>query len=874
MREPWLLVFDNADDKELFRLNPLPSGDEYTRPLHYYLPPARNGSTLITTRDKRVAVDLSSEDDLIEILPMKEFEAKELLSQRLRQENRSLTVLNSDKLCKVLEYLPLAITQAAAFISGEDITVDKYLEVFHKNDTEMQKLLSEDILDKRRDLQDSGIPNSVIRAWKVTFDQIREQDVRASEILSLMAVLDGQGIPEMLLNQDADKETEFIKAVGTLKAFSFISRNTGAATFIIHHLVQVSTRKWLDIHGEIAKWQEMALEAVTNSFPFDSDDVEKWTTCEALLPHVNVVRRHTFTSNECLLKKGEILHKVSSYNFLKGRWNDACQQAREAYDIRLKILGSEDPLTLTSMYSVAQYLFARSKFEDADSMFQQHFNLTQRILGPEHRETLRSMAFVAYIKFFWKGQLSEGEESYRKALALRKKALGLKHPDTLTCMANLGQMLRRQGKWEDAVIMHRKALMLRKKALGHEHPDTLVSLDYLSGALTTIGDYKAAEEMCQRALEILDSKFGPKHPKTFQVMGSLAHVLSSQMRYEDSEKMYRQVLAIRVEVLGRDHRDTIMNLWLLGNVLEYQGLFEEAEELYRESFPASQKQMGPDHPDTKNCLSRLASVLRIQGKPDAEVMTWKLLELQEKTSSNPHETMLTIYCLASRLEDRQDYSGAEEMFRKLMELRKQVFGPESDEMVRVMRRLMFNLGSQGRLEEALDMCRSSGELQIKMRGEEHPETIKAVNDLVLYLKILGRQEEWQDVRQKSLELQEKVLDDDHPNSITKLNRSAQSLKNEGKYQEAIEVYQQALRLQSEALGINHARTVSTTLEIQRILGYTGSEPELPHDQQPKTFWLLEPERMVEFTKRYPTRCNPHSKPLQHTSRSGRVRSRN
>ena len=536
MREPWLLVLDNADDKEIFRRNPLTSGDERAPPLHYYLPRARNGLTLITTRDKRVAVDLSSEDDLIEILPMTESEAKELLSKRLGRKNHGLNDLNSDELCKVLEYLPLAITQAAAYISNKAITVDKYLKLFQTSDTEMQNLLSKDLRDRTRDLQDSGLPNSVIRAWKVTFDQIREQDVRASEILSLMAVLDGQGIPEMLLNRNAENETEFIEAVGTLKAFSFISEETGAATFIIHLLVQVSTRKWLDSHGGRAKWQEMALKAVTDSFPSDSDDVEKWMTCEALLPHVKVVLRYTYASNECLLqKKAEILHKVSSYNFQQGRWDDAYQQAKKAYDIRDEILGPEDPLTLTSMYSVARYLFVRSKFEAAENMFQRHFNITERILGPKHQETLRSMAFLAHLKVFYKGQFSEGEESYRKALELRKDALGPEHPDTLTSMANLGQILRRQGKHMAAVEMHREALMHRKRVLDDEHPDTLASCNYLSQALTAIGDHKAAEEMCQRALQKLDSKLGPKHPKTFEIMGSLAHVLQNQMRYEESE---------------------------------------------------------------------------------------------------------------------------------------------------------------------------------------------------------------------------------------------------------------------------------------------------------------------------------------------------
>ena len=867
VREPWLLVFDSADDKELFLPNPSPSGDERTPPsppLLCYLPHAPNGSILITTRDKRLAVDISSDDDLIEILPMTKSEAKELLSKRVRRENSGLNDLKSDELCKVLEYLPLAITQAAAYISYNSITVDEYLKMFHASDSEMQNLLSKDSKDRRRNLQDIGIANSVIRAWKVTFDQIIKQDFRASEILSLMAVLGGQRVPEMLLNRLATNQTDFIAAVGTLKAFSFISKEIGAATFIIHRLIQVSTRKWLAMRGEIAKWQEMALEAVTDSFPFDSDDIEKWKTCEALLPHVKVVLQYTYASNECLLKKqAEIRHKVSSYKFLAGQWNDAYQQAEKAYDIRSRILGSKHQLTLSSMYIVARCLFVQSKFKAADSMFQQHFNLAERLLGSEHQETLRSMASVAYIKFFYKGRFSEGEESYRKILELRKRALGLEHPDTLTCMANLGQMLRRQGKHVAAVEMLREAFIHREKILGDQHPDTLVSLDYLSQALAATGDHKQAEEMCRRALQLQESKLRPRHPKPFQIMGTIAYVLSSQMRYEDSEKMYRQVLAIRAEVLGRDHRDTIMNLMLLGDVLESQGMFEQAEELYRESLQANEVQMGSEHPDTIECLRRLAVVLRTQGKPDAEAMTWKLLELQEKTLGVPDESIMwTTHTLASQLKARQDYSGAEKMFRRLMELREQVFGPESNEVIRVMRELMFNLGEQGKPEEALEMCQSLRKLQIKVFTNEHPETIKTVNCLASWFDVLGRQEESQDARQQSIELQEKILDDDHPNSITKLNRSAQSLEKEGKYQEAIQEYQEALRLQSQVLGFDHAKTASTSLEFQHLLGYTGSELDLPHGSRPRTLWLLAPERLLEFTSKYPTRCDSHSRLFQ------------
>lgn len=41
--------------------------------------------------------------------------------------------------------------------------------------------------------------------------------------MSLMSVLDRQGVPRALLEQEDERKTEFMTAIGTLQAFSLIS---------------------------------------------------------------------------------------------------------------------------------------------------------------------------------------------------------------------------------------------------------------------------------------------------------------------------------------------------------------------------------------------------------------------------------------------------------------------------------------------------------------------------------------------------------------------------------------------------------------------------------------------------------------------------
>ena len=384
---PWLLVLDNADNMETFSTKPnlLSVGSEQTAPLINYLPRSSNGSILITTRDKRVGERLANREKVIMVSPMALLEAEALLWSKVVQEG-SLNKTKSSELLKVLGYLPLAITQAAAYISENSITVEEYLEAFRAEDSEIQDLLSEDLLDLRRDFESQ---NSVIRTWKVSFDQIRKQKPRAAEILSLMAVLDRQGIPKSLLYRDGERRTEFTTALGTLQAFSLVAAEKGGTSFEIHRLVQISTQRWLELQGETAKWREEALKVLTAAFP--SGDYKTWVTCEALSPHAQVVTCYVFVSDLNLLQRAELLYNMSSFDKIQGRYNLAYKRCLDALCTREKALGPEHPFTLASMNNLALVLNSQGKYEAAEEMHRQVLELREKVLGPEHPDTLASM---------------------------------------------------------------------------------------------------------------------------------------------------------------------------------------------------------------------------------------------------------------------------------------------------------------------------------------------------------------------------------------------------------------------------------------------------------------------------------------------------
>ena len=92
---------------------------------------------------------------------------------------------DTERLLDVLGYIPLAITQAAAFINRNRWTLQGYLAALEKDKQNLTEYLSQELQDPRRP---RGFPNSVFRTWKLSFDHILAQEPKVAKLLSLIAM--------------------------------------------------------------------------------------------------------------------------------------------------------------------------------------------------------------------------------------------------------------------------------------------------------------------------------------------------------------------------------------------------------------------------------------------------------------------------------------------------------------------------------------------------------------------------------------------------------------------------------------------------------------------------------------------------------------
>ena len=469
----WLLILDNADNAEFVPPSaeidsPLAAvAQKSQRPLNDYLPQIlnRQKSLLVTTRSRFVGQELAHGELCVEVPPLLGQEAKALLQLKLRDSVSSFDA-STERLLDILGYIPLAITQAAAFISRNRWTVQGYLTALEKNQQNLTDHLSQELQDPRRP---RGFPNSVFRTWKLSFDQILTQEPETAKLLSLIAMLDPRRIPEKLLQQSTEREVDFRMAIGTLDGFALINSEIRGETYSIHPLVQASVHFWLEQRGEEVDYADQALQLLAEEFP--TGEHEHKDICESLLVHAEAVLCHIYVSENSMRHRAALLYNVGYFHDRQGRYISAYQAAFKSYNIYQEQMGDVAIITLNSLSLLAVVLYKQGKHEEAEKLHQRALEGYEKVLGSEDRHTLTSASNLALV-LQDQGKHEEAEKMNRRALEGREKVLGIEHPNTLTSAYNLAYLLHHQQRYHDASILYLRASTGFLKTLGPDHPKT------------------------------------------------------------------------------------------------------------------------------------------------------------------------------------------------------------------------------------------------------------------------------------------------------------------------------------------------------------------------------------------------------------------
>ncbi|KAG9074476.1 hypothetical protein FRC06_010662, partial [Ceratobasidium sp. 370] len=534
-RQPWLLVFDNADNPDLGLVRFIPGGS--------------HGSVLITTR-LQTLITLGRPGGPASncgVGRMNAEEALELLLKKTHMHDRALSNEEMDaatNLIKDLGYLALAIVHAGAYIFCTQSTITKYRRQCLEN--------SQASLEKYSRLPGNNeeYEKTVYTTWIMSYDRLNP---RAQQLLGFMANLHHGGITQDIFKRAAsnrdrtptipENEHEaatrkyvqdylqlfygsdgqwssdaFSTAVDELLVYSLIDYDRTNETYTLHVLVQDWACTMIR-HSKITALKHTShLLALSIDW---SDHVDAHTYRRGLVLHVSKLLDSPGVVDANNADLFACVHREN------GHWRAAERLWTQVVDARKRALGELHSCTLTSMDNLASTYRDQGRWDEAEALQVLVLDARKQALGELHPDTLTSMNNLA-LTYSNQGRWDEAEALQVLVLDARKQTLGELHPDTLTSMHNLASTYRDQGRWDEAEALQVQVLDVRKQTLGELHPDTLTSMNSLASTYRNRGRWDEAEALQVQVLDARKQALGELHPDTLTSMHNLASTYRKQ----------------------------------------------------------------------------------------------------------------------------------------------------------------------------------------------------------------------------------------------------------------------------------------------------------------------------------------------------------
>lgn len=488
----WLLILDNVDTKEALL--------EVTR----LLPALIQGRVLITSRRRDWPPGVYTQPiDVISLPAATDFLLKRTIKDQQRESNARPQAV---RLAKLLDGLPLALEQAAAYITHTQISIIDYLEIWEKERDSALGWYDEAVMQ---------YPVPLAVTWHKSFHQLAPT---AQTLLRLLSHMAPDPIPvamlevgETIIRGTSESSRPIREDLGQLTALSLLSRQ--GSSIRMHRLVQEVVRQGMPNAEQEASFYRL-VEILVQYAPTQSDDSNTWGIWDLLRPHAMEVL--TRARERGWLERISVVTLMSGLGlllFAKGLYSDAEPLMREVLKLDFKLFGTDHFELATGYSNLAGLLQATGRLEEAEPLIHETLRINRALFGDSDPRVARNLNQLGLL-LGETGRWAEGEDMIRRALAIDQVAYQEDHSDVCRDLHNLAYLLKAMGRDTEAEPLIRRSLEMSRVVHGEMHSKTARKMQILASVLWNRGHRLEAEPLFRRSLEIFEQVLGPHHPRT------------------------------------------------------------------------------------------------------------------------------------------------------------------------------------------------------------------------------------------------------------------------------------------------------------------------------------------------------------------------
>ncbi|KAM0339923.1 hypothetical protein ACHAPU_010755 [Fusarium lateritium] len=552
----WLLIVDNADDIETVM-----GSTNTEKGIYRSLPQSSQGRILFTTRYRKVAVSVAGRN-VVDVSAMSQHEATSYLKEALIEEIPSSDEQVIDRLLGLLTYLPLAITQTAAYVNKNQTPLPEYIRLFENTDRDRLELLSTEFQDDTRYEQSQ---DPVAATWFISFDRIRKDDELALRILMFLSCVEPKAIPQSML-PGGESQQQLTRAIGTLCGYRFLDRRGSSEMFDMHSLVHLATKVWVTDNDSERGQIQAAIVRLNEVFPSDSwESRELW---RQYMPHA--IKLCSWHDQHIYKELCELVYWASHCLIVDGRVIEAVDMLEHLVAVEEMVLAENHPDRLASQHDLASAYLDNGQITEAIELLE-HVVTASQTLMETHPDRLASQHQLA-IAYLDNGQITEAIELLEHVVTARQTLMET-HPDRLASQHVLASAYLKNGQITEAIELL-EHVVTASQTLMETHPDRLASQHQLAIAYLDNGQITEAIELLEHVVRIRQTLM-ETHPSRLASQHQLASAYLENGQITEAIELLEHV--VRTEQTPTEtHPDRLASQHELSSAYRASGRLKEA----------------------------------------------------------------------------------------------------------------------------------------------------------------------------------------------------------------------------------------------------------------------------------------------------------
>ncbi len=439
---------------------------------------------------------------------------------------------------------------------------------------------------------------------------------------------------------------------------------------------------------------------------------------------------------------------------------------------------ASQPVVQARMKSVlAQAVNALGAQDRAIKSLDEALAIQRRLLGERNPDTLETMDLLGMV-YTDLGQYDRAQEYLVPALKGRREVLGNANKKTIHSINNLARAYRSTERAARSLPLFLEALDLANKHLGETDADTLMIANNLAVFYQQSGESDRAIELLRDVLRKCESnvKLERNSAKIIYVMNNLGTVLKQEKRYAEALPLLTTAMEVRRHTLPEGHPYTINSMFRLADLYRLMNRHNDAVALLRESINAEMK----SHTDGDQYLVKQFNQRYFQSEPDyGTLLEGVAKDYSELTGTEAIQTLQTAVGLADHLVRRKAYGPAEALLRHALETAGYALKPAEETAVAIRTAYADLCTKQARYADAENHLVVAHTALEKALGRPHARTCAVAARLASLYLAWTKPDKAEPILRELVRLELEDRSDADSHLIAYLNQLSKAMEDQG-----------------------------------------------------------------------------------------------